>query len=138
MRSHGVSSYPDPSSSNTLPSGLPKVIPQAVGVTNSRYLAAANACRGLLPGGAQPPSRVENQQMLSKLVQFAQCMRSHGATNWPNPSRVDPVGQAQGGSPYEFDLEGLQGLDGRSFPPQVKNAMRECQRFVHPPRFGWT
>lgn len=138
MRSHGVPRYPDPTSLDTSPSGLPKVIPQAVGVTDSQYLAATNGCRRLLPPGAQPATRAENQQVLSKLVRFARCMRSHGVQNWPDPSRVDPVGRAQGGSPYQFDLQGLQGLDGRSFPSQVTNAMRECQRLVHAPRFGWT
>jgi hypothetical protein len=137
MRSHGVPNYPDPSSSNELPSGLPKVIPQAVGVSNSQFLAATNACRHLYPKGAQP-TPAENQQTLSRLVKFAQCMRSHGVSNWPDPERVSVVGQAQGGSPYQFDLQGLQGLDGRSFPPRVTTAMHACLHQEHLTDVAWT
>jgi hypothetical protein len=139
MRSHGVPKYPDASSSNELPNGLPKVIPQALGVSDSQFLAAANACRRFSPNGSQP-SQIENQQLLSKLVKFAQCMRSHGVSNWPDPERVSAVGRAAdpGGSPYEFDLQGVQRLEGRSFSPQVATAMRECLHREHLTDVAWT
>jgi len=44
MRSHGVPKYPDPSSSNELANGLPKVSLQQLEVSSSQYQAAQNAC----------------------------------------------------------------------------------------------
>ena len=139
MRSHGVPRYPDASSSNELPSGLPKVIPQSLGVSDSQFLAAAKACRRFSPKGVQS-TQAEDQQTLSKLVKFAQCMRSHGVSNWPDPTRVSAVGQTAdpGGSPYQFDLQGLQGLDGPSFSPQIKTAMQGCLRREHLADVAWT
>jgi hypothetical protein len=124
MRSHGVPNYPDPDSSNTLRSGLPKVSPQQLGVTNSRFQAAENACRHLLPAGART-SQGQDQQVLSKLLRFAQCMRSHGAPNWPDPTPAP--GQIP---PFTFNIHGLQGVENRSWSPQINTAFHECQRLI--------
>ena len=41
------------------------------------------------PGpGRRPLSRAQLQQMLSKLLQFARCMRSHGVPDFPDPDSV--------------------------------------------------
>ena len=89
MRSHGVPNFPDPSANG----GIPQTNPDSLGVSNSMYQSAVNACRHLAPD-ATPPSQAPGQQMLSQLVQFARCMRSHGVPNFPDPDsvglRVDP------------------------------------------------
>ena len=129
MRSHGVPRFPDPSSTNETPSGLPKVAPKELGVGLSQFQAAETACRQLLPNGGQSTPSA-SQRTLSHLLQFAQCMRSHGVENWPDPIAVSAQAPP-GAPPYTFDLHGLQGLDTRSFPPRVTTAMDECFRLTH-------
>jgi hypothetical protein len=129
MRSHGVAKFPDPSSSNETPSGLPKVAPQELGVSSSQFQAAEDACRQLLPNGGQATPSA-SQHTLRRLLTFARCMRSHGVANWPDPVPVSA--QAPPGSPpYTFALDGLQGLDGRSFSPQITTTMNDCFRLTH-------
>ena len=130
MRSHGVPNYPDPGSRNTMPDGLPKVSPQQLGVATSQFQAAQTSCGHLLPNGgrvAQPAS----QQLLSDGLKFARCMRSHGVPNWPDPTRSTASALAMGAPSYMFQMGGLQGLDGRSFPPQVRTTMHECLHLTH-------
>jgi hypothetical protein len=129
MRSHGVPKFPDPSSTNETPSGLPKVAPQELGVSGPQFQAAENACRHLLPNdGQSTPSA--SQQTLSHLLDFARCMRSHGVASWPDPIPVSAQAPA-GAPPYPFDLNGLPGLDTRSFSPQITTAMNNCFRLTH-------
>lgn len=132
MRSHGLSKFPDPDSSGQVPK---TPLPQ-LGVSLSQFVAAKRACERVLPSGGQPPPAV-SRQLLSKLVKFAQCMRSHGVSNWPDPTLV-PATAPSGGSPYQFDLQGLDGLDGRSFSPPTRTAMRECLHREHLTDVGWT
>jgi hypothetical protein len=102
MRSHGVPNFPDPDSSGN----LPKPDPHHLGVSSSQLRAAQQACQHLLPnnGGVIntdsiqqcmlasdcPPALV--QQVLNEERSFAQCMRSHGVPNWPDPS-IDSQGR---------------------------------------------
>jgi hypothetical protein len=125
MRSNGVPKFPDPNSTNEGPSGLPKVSLQQLGVSSSQLQAAQTACRHLLPNGGRS-SPAASQQMVRKLVNFAQCMRSHGVSNWPDPTPSTPAMEAQGAPSYMFHMHGLQSLDGRSFSPQITTAMHEC------------
>jgi hypothetical protein len=122
MRSKGVLNFPDPNSSGA----IPKVSLQQLEVSSSQFEAAQKACRNLLPSGSRP-SQTASRQMQSKMLQFSHCMRSHGVSNWPDPTASTPLAVAQGARPYMFQLGGLQGLDGRSFPPQITAAMTECE-----------
>jgi hypothetical protein len=100
MRSHGVPSYPDPGSGGNLPKGGA----EAFGVSASAFQAAQRACQFLLPatggsfiqqfqqcvsGGVCPQALV--QEAMTKQRTFAQCMRSHGVPNFPDP-RMGPSG----------------------------------------------
>ena len=100
MRSHGVPTYPDPSSGGNLPKGGA----EAFGVSASAFQVAQRACQPLLPatggsfvqqfqqcvsGGVCPQALV--QEALIKQRTFAQCMRSHGVPNFPDP-RIGPNG----------------------------------------------
>lgn len=51
--------------------------------SNSAFEAAQKACQRLDPMGT--PSSVTHQQFL-KALRSAQCMRSHGYSNWPDPN----------------------------------------------------
>jgi hypothetical protein len=81
MRSHGMPTFPDPNGSGA----LPKETAQQLGVSSSQYQTAQTACAHLLPnsGGV---SQTDIQQMMSGMQSFAVCMRSHGVSNWPDPS----------------------------------------------------
>jgi hypothetical protein len=102
MRSHGVPRFPDPDSGGE----LPKADAHQLDVSSSQLQAAEQACRRLLPndssaintGSVQqcmeasdcPPGLV--QHTLTEERRFAQCMRSHGVPNWPDPS-IDSQGR---------------------------------------------
>jgi hypothetical protein len=87
MRSHGVSNFPD----STAPGGGPKWnfddIP-GVNPSSPSFQAADTACRHLLPGGG-PNAAVQAQRQRQEragLLAFAQCMRRHGLTRFPDPN----------------------------------------------------
>ena len=124
MRSHGVPRYPDPSSGNELPSGLPKVSPEQLGVSSAQYQAAQHGCAHLLPNGGQL-TQSQSQQDLNAMRRFAQCMRSHGAPTWPDPTN-GPAG-------WGFDLVNVHGFDPNS--QQIEQEMNVCQRAL-PPGIG--
>lgn len=124
MRSHGVPRYPDPSAGNELPSGLPKVSPEQLGVSSAQYQAAQNACAHLLPNGGQL-TQSQSQQDLNAMRRFAQCMRSHGVPTWPDPTN--------GSAGWGFDLVNVHGFDPNS--QQIAQKMAVCQRGL-PPGIG--
>ena len=130
MRSHGVPRYPDPNSANTMPDGLPKVGPQELGVSTAQFQTADTACGHLLPNGGHVVQSVA-QRLLSGGLKFARCMRSHGVPNWPDPARSTPAALALGAPPYMYQMGGIQGLDGRSFPAHVTATMHECLHLTH-------
>ena len=84
MRSHGVPSFPDPSSGGgihiTITAGsAPSLNPAA-----PAFQAARQSCRKLLPGGGPP--RVVPESVKLQVVGHAECMRAHGVSNYPDPS----------------------------------------------------
>ncbi len=117
MRSQGVPKYPDPTGSNELASGLPKVSLEQLGVSSSQYQAAQGACAHLLPNGGQM-TQTESQRDLRAMLRFARCMRSHGVPGWP-----DPTNSSAG---WGFNLVHVHGFDPNS--PQIDNKMNECDR----------
>ena len=128
MRSHGVPNYPDPSNGQ-----LPKGGAQAFGVSSSVFSAAQSACHSLLPdagsfeeqasqctlAGDCPPALV--QQMMATDRKFAQCMRSHGVPNWP-----DPTTGLQGSPEFRLSQVGITHNQTHSAP--MSNTITECQR----------
>jgi hypothetical protein len=96
MRSHGVPNYPDPDSSGQ----LPKSDAHHLGVSSTQLQEAQQACQHLLPitgraintGSVQQCMMADDcpralvQQVLTEERSFAECMRSHGVPNWPDPT----------------------------------------------------
>jgi hypothetical protein len=118
MRSHGVSSYPDPNSSGE----LPKVSQQQL--DNPQFQAAERACQRLLPAGTNdqfPPGEV--QQLLIGMVRFSQCMRSHGVPRWP-----DPTTDSEGRPIFPLAAAGISRQEARS--AAVTRAAQECQHLM--------
>jgi hypothetical protein len=130
MRSHGVPDFPDPPSSGEVPKGSA----QEFGVSSSQYQAAETACQNLYPtnGGSgevltkDSLGRCEEtgdcpqalvQQAMTALRTFAQCMRSHGVPNWPDPT-IDSQGRPG------VNLVPMTGTNWNS--PQISNTMQDC------------
>ena len=118
MRSHGVSRYPDPASSGA----IPKVSAQQLGVSGAQLQAAQRDCQHLVPNGGQPtPAAL--QQSWTDFLKFAQCMRGHGVSSWPDPTRYP----AHPDRPY-FDLQ-RAGIDLNS--PQISAKIHGCLPLLH-------
>jgi hypothetical protein len=80
MRSHGVPNFPDP---QHYTGGNVKLTIHNLSPSPS----ALNACESLLPtnGGSQETEQQQRRQLADELS-FARCMRSHGMTNFPDPT----------------------------------------------------
>ena len=86
MRSHGISDFPDPTTS---PGG--RVAIQLNGgpgsdlnKSNPTFKAANQVCRSLEPGGSGIPQ--QSAQKIAAEVKWAGCMRSHGLSSFPDPN----------------------------------------------------
>ena len=112
MRAHGVYDYPDPNSSGNFDlSGEGDLTPN-----NPTFQAAAQACRSL--GSATKGSAPSlTPQQIAATVAFAQCMRNHGTTNYPDPNSS---GQVPGIRHF--------GIDPNS--PQFRSATDACERYM--------
>jgi len=127
MRSNGVPNYPDPHSNGNLPKGNA----QTFGVSTSRYQTAEQACGDLLPSSGSASltqclmtgdcSRFVVQPALEEGRKFAQCMRSHGVPNWPDPA-VDTLGRPS----FPVTKAGISIDATRS--PQMLAKIGVCQR----------
>jgi hypothetical protein len=132
MRSHGVPNFPDPNAG-----GRPlEVDAQQLGVGDSLYQAAEQACQHLLPTGGSLEQLTHQcllygdcpQTLMQPLMTlertYAECMRSHGVPNWPDPSI-----SAKGGRPV-FDLSGT-GIDTQSTDsPQFRSKDLKCRHLT--------
>jgi hypothetical protein len=132
IRSHGVPNFPDPDSSGN----LPKPDAHHLGVSSSQLQAAQQACQHLLPnnGGAInadsiqqcmlasdcPPALV--QQVLNEERDFAQCVRSHGVPNWP-----DPIVDSQGRPVFAISIS-KNGFN--PYSPQIWAKGNECSHLM--------
>jgi hypothetical protein len=131
MRSHGAPGFPDPSASGgfhltTAPNG-PR---GTVDIDNSQIQAAYGACRHLLAGGGPSVTELQQrlqqgqqqrQQELPALVRFAQCMRSHGVPDFPDPPGSGQATPASGKG---------AGINTSSAPFQA--ALRACHNLLPP------
>jgi hypothetical protein len=83
IRSHGLSSYPDPVVSESGNRTNIKISPGGIDPNSAAFKSASRACGHLLPGGGAP-SAVTPQEQQQDLA-FAGCMRSHGVASFPDP-----------------------------------------------------
>jgi hypothetical protein len=110
MRSHGVSNFPDPGSNGQ----VPKTDAQRLGVGSSQLRAAQQACQQLYQTSSLEQcsesgvcSPADRQELLNRMREFAQCMRSHGVPDFPDATT------GPDGDPY-FNLLHLHGVNPRS------------------------
>lgn len=122
MRTHGVPSFPDPGSNGSgglvlqrrIGSGSSMTV-NGVSVSAPAFQSAMQSCRHYLPNGGHPGPLSASQR--AAMLRFSQCMRSHGLTNFP-----DPTFGANGG--VGLDLEHARGLDPNS--PAFRAAQNAC------------
>ena len=142
VRSHGVPNFPDPGGNGH----VPKADPQLLGVSSSQLQVAQRTCQHLYPtnGGTLSASSLRQcyesgvcpqamvQQALNAGLKFAQCMRSHGVPNWP-----DPTIDSQGRPLFNIAVPGDHGFaPGRGLPAsppvahggQIDTKINECER----------
>lgn len=112
MRSHGLPSFPDPSSNGSFSfSGSPKAM--------AGFQTADQACRKLLPAG-KPPSPAQQAKMRQQALEFSACMRSHGFPQFPDPTF------SNGG--IQIRLDKNAGMDPNS--PRFQQAQQACMSFL--------
>jgi hypothetical protein len=123
MRAHGVSNFPDPSSSGG--------IELAPGSAQSpAFQTAQNVCQKYLPNKGQPP--VTSAAERAKAVAFSKCMRAHGEPDFPDPMLKVPSGSTRVLAFHGMAFAVGFGLDPRS--PAFEQAASACG--VHLPGFG--
>ena len=115
MRSHGISKFPDPSSSGA----IPKATLQQLGVSSGRFQAAQRACQHLLPNGGAGPDAAQLQRARAQALSYAECVRSHGVPNFPDP-----------GSDGRIPDPATVGIDQRS--PKFEAANQACSKYRPP------
>lgn len=109
MRSHGVPSFPDPS--NGALSGSSSAGSGGINPSSPQFQSAQQACRSLLPAGAQNGN---GGAPSGRFLKFSQCMRSHGVSNFPDPTVT--------GNQIGFKLPA-----GVASSPSFKSAQKACQ-----------
>jgi hypothetical protein len=92
MRSHGVSSFPDPTSPGADKEFLLGDIP-GLNTQSPAFVAAHTACKHLLPGGGTA-SQAATAQVMAQLLITSRCMRANGLTGFPDPTTSPPSNQA--------------------------------------------
>jgi hypothetical protein len=118
MRAHGVPSFPDPNAG----AGGINLAGAGINPQSPSFKSARLACAKLAPGGA-PGVQATESQFLAALG-FAKCMRAHGFSSFPDPTRSDsPPG------PILIVGPGLFFRVSPSFDPNtpaVKRAVAAC------------
>jgi hypothetical protein len=139
MRAHGVSNFPDPSTSG---GGVQLAIGPSSGINPQApaFRAAQQSCQHLLPNGGQPSAQA-SAQAKAQLLRTSECMRAHGITDFPDPQTGSPPSNPTGYS-------AVMGVDGAflAIPssinprsPAFKQAAAVCNfgpRGAHVPNGG--
>jgi hypothetical protein len=121
MRTHGVPNFPDPGGNGNggieiqrrIGSGSSMTV-NGVSVSAPAFQSAMQNCRKYLPNGGHPPPLSASQR--AAMLRFSQCMRTHGITNFP-----DPTFGANGAG---LDLGRSNGIDPNS--PAFQAAQNAC------------
>lgn len=113
MRAHGVTDFPDPNSQGRIqiqtgPGG-------ALDPSNPAFNAAQTACQSLQP----KPSAAQQQKDQQAMLKFADCMRSHGIKDFPDPTTSSGISISAG-----------PGSDLDPNNPAFQAAQTACQHYL--------
>ena len=83
MRSHGVPSFPDPTSNG----GISIQVQPGSGIdpNSPAFQSAQRACQSLLPAGKTSGGSV-SPAVRAQILRYAACIRAHGVPNYPDPT----------------------------------------------------
>jgi hypothetical protein len=115
MRSRGVPSFPDPTSSGQIPKPL---VVAARNTNPSRFDAANAACRHLLPEVGSPQGQTITAADQADYLHAAACMRRHGFPGFPDPTF--PNGGVTAEVPASIDQDSAR----------FKRAAATCTRLI--------
>ena len=121
MRSRGVVNFPDPGANGSFP-GAQALGNIGIDTNSPTYQAAHKACQSLLPARQQQPSSQQILQAEQDALKFAQCMRSHGVPNFPDPK----FNTSGGGLSITISGPGSRINVGS---PIVQAATKACRRY---------
>jgi hypothetical protein len=86
MRDHGVENFPDPVVSSSAGQTSVRLSLPAGTAQSPQFTKARTACRGLIPALKNGSQQTRNGPPLKDVLGFAECMRSHGIANFPDPT----------------------------------------------------
>lgn len=112
MRAHGLSDFPDPDANGGLQLGRGDLDPRS-----PTFQAAERACKSLDPKGNE--SSAERAQNRAAWLNYAQCMRAHGLSDFPDPD-------ADG----TLELHPPKGSDLDPNNPHFKTANNTCMHLA--------
>jgi hypothetical protein len=89
MRQHGVPNFPDPKVNDQ--NGDQSIAIRSIGpgpnsAGGPQYTTALNACKGVMPPPGNSGNADQSPAHKQGLLAFAQCMRTHGVSSFPDPS----------------------------------------------------
>lgn len=114
MRTNGISAFPDPNSSGQLTiDGI--VNGSSIDPNTPAFQQALTACKSLAPAGFMGTQRTPAQQAAA--LKFAQCMRTNGITNFPDPTPTGPI----------IDVNGARSIPGFQAALQTCSAIYSSQ-----------
>ena len=126
MRDHGVSGFPDPSTTETPNSfgmdGYNFDLPSTMNTQSPAYESAEKTCQSALgnsTGGGPPAGSLAKAR--KHALAHAECMRQHGVPNFPDPTVTgngNGITEASGGGP------GGTGMNPQS--PAFQQAEKTC------------
>lgn len=93
MRDNGVTEFPDPDASGTFKYGIKAG--SSLDPSTAAWKRAIAACKDLEPPGALGGGQLSAQELRARL-EFAQCMRDHGVTDFPDPAPDGPLIDVRG------------------------------------------
>lgn len=116
VRAHGLPNWPDPDSSGHFPKGAVRAAVQQAGLNQSQFLARTQVCNDLLPTNISQPTLSAQQEQ--DYLSAAECMRSHGVPNFPDPTFPD--GRVSLSIPSSIDQNS----------PQFTQATQICTKLI--------
>jgi hypothetical protein len=118
MRSHGVTSFPDPRVSVSPGRTTVAVMAPQSAVASPQFKSAERACRWILAAGSAAHS--DDLAKKPALLAFARCMRARGISEFPDPNRQGQITR---------EMLSTAGIDLHSHP--LLRAALACVRVTH-------
>ena len=115
MRAHGITNFPDPTVHDSAGSkGVGFNLGAGIDTHSPQFRSDSKTCQKQT--GFGHISAAQLQQGMNAMLKYAECMRAHGITNFPDP--------VENGQNIGFNITGT-GIDQNS--PKVKAANKICQ-----------